>query len=47
MEIRMKNLYVDIRASHSHWSLCYKELTVIKEKPLTSSYYIFTGVPLT
>ena len=43
----MENLYIDIRASHSRWSLCYKELTVIKEKPPASSYYIFTDIPLT
>ena len=43
----MENLYVDIRACHSRWSLCYKELTVVKEKPPASSYYIFTDIPLT
>ena len=47
VEIRMENLYIDIRAYNSHWSLCYKELTVIKEKPPASSYYISTGIPLT
>ena len=47
VESRMENLYIDIRASHSRWSLCYKELTVIKEKPPASSYYIFTDIPLT
>ena len=38
MEIRTENLYVDIRAHHSQWSLSYKELTVIMEKAPVSSY---------